>query len=59
MDNPNPSICLLVAVVNWHVVNLNPGVIDNLVASGTDELWLKSFVTTETMAEDGESRQEH
>ncbi|XP_029637935.1 ribosome biogenesis protein bop1-B [Octopus sinensis] len=52
--NPNPSLCLLVAVVNWSVVILNPGVVDKLIVSGTDEL-LKSFVTTETITEDAEN----
>lgn len=36
------------------MVILNPGVVDKLIVSGTDEL-LKSFVTTETITEDGEN----
>ncbi|GAB1597418.1 ribosome biogenesis protein bop1-B-like [Argonauta hians] len=52
--NPNPSLCLLVAVVNMSVIIVNPGVADKLVVSGTDEL-LKSFVPTESMGEEEEN----
>lgn len=36
--NPNPSLCLVAAVVDQNLLLINPGILDKLIVSNTDEL---------------------
>lgn len=54
--NPNPSLCLVAAVVDQNVLLINPGILDKLIVSNTDDL-LHSYEAQDTSDfNEGESK---